>query len=140
MKRIFVLITVVAFATASAFSQTGPKIEFASSELDYGTILQGSDPLRVFSFKNVGDQPLIITSAHGTCGCTVPSYPKEPILPGQTGKIEIRYDTNRIGTFQKVVNLTTNETQNTHVLLIKGVVNAKPSKEGVPTAKRGFGK
>lgn len=112
---------------------------FETTEVDYGEILQGADPLRVFKFKNTGDEPLIISKAKGSCGCTVPSYPKEPILPGESANIEVRYDTNRIGPFQKTVTLTTNESTPDHTLKIKGKVNAKPSEDSVPASTQGFG-
>ena len=112
---------------------SGAMMEFESEDMDYGTITQGSEPLRVFHFTNKGTEPLTITSAKGSCGCTVPSYPKEPIAPGESGVIEVRYDTNRLGAFQKTVTLTTNETENaTHILKIHGTVNAKPAEEIAP--------
>lgn len=151
MKKLFSIITVFAlFATVSFAQQDaietpatptdgGPKMEFEVMEVDYGTISQGSDPLRVFKFSNVGDEPLIISKAKGSCGCTVPKYPQEPILPGETSEIEVRYDTNRIGPFQKTVTLTTNESQPTHTLKIKGKVDPKPTQESVPASGSGFG-
>jgi hypothetical protein len=139
MKRFFAFLTFLTILSVVSFGQSAAKMVFESNELDYGVILQGSEPLRVFKFKNTGTEPLIITSAHGSCGCTIPSYSKEPIPPGQSGKIEVRYDTQRIGVFQKIITVTTNETENSHTLLVKGTVNAKPSQEGVPSAKRGFG-
>ena len=63
----------------------------------------------MFTFKNTGAKPLIITGARGSCGCTVPTYPKKPILPGEEGVIEVRYDTKRLGKFRKTVRVTTNE-------------------------------
>ncbi|HFA51550.1 MAG TPA: DUF1573 domain-containing protein [Bacteroidetes bacterium] len=118
----------------------GPKMEFETTEIDYGTIEQGSDPLRIFKFTNVGDEPLIISKAKGSCGCTVPKYAQEPVLPGETSEIEVRYDTKRVGPFQKTVTLTTNESTPTHVLKIKGKVNPKPVEESVPASTGGFGK
>lgn len=111
--------------------KTGPQMNFDATTIDYGTIEQNSDPLRVFTFKNDGTEPLVISNAKGSCGCTVPKYPKEPILPGQEAEIEVRYDTKRIGNFSKTVTLTTNATNGdsvdnpgTFVLKIKGKVNA----------------
>lgn len=106
----------------------GPVMLFDATEVDYGTIEQNADPLRVFNFKNTGDQPLVIKHAKGSCGCTVPTYPKEPIMPGETGVIEVRYDTKRIGPFTKSVTLTTNEASGRRVLKIKGKVN-KPAEQ-----------
>ncbi|MCB0517577.1 MAG: DUF1573 domain-containing protein [Lewinellaceae bacterium] len=149
MKKIFSILATVAFLATYSFAQDattpassnggGPVMTFETTEVDYGEILQGADPLRVFKFKNTGDEPLIISKAKGSCGCTVPSYPKEPILPGESANIEVRYDTNRIGPFQKTVTLTTNESTPDHTLKIKGKVNAKPSEDSVPASTQGFG-
>ena len=150
MKKLLSFITVFALFASMSFAQDapvatpaategGPKMQFEATEMDYGTIDQGSDPLRVFKFTNVGDEPLIISKAKGSCGCTVPRYAKEPILPGETSEIEVRYDTNRIGPFQKTVTLTTNEAKPTHTLKIKGKVNPKPVEESVPASNSGFG-
>ena len=90
---------------------------------DYGTIKQGADGLRVFEFKNTGKAPLVISGASSSCGCTVPSYPKDPIAPGGTGKIEVRYDTNRVGAIAKTIMVTSNATDTPNVALrIKGKV------------------
>lgn len=116
----------------AAAKVTGPAATFKSTEMDYGRIKQGAEPLRVFEFTNTGSEPLIISGAQGSCGCTVPTYPKEPIMPGQSSKIEVRYDTQRIGGFTKTVTLTTNEANATRILTIKGEVEA-PAAGGVTT-------
>lgn len=115
------LILCIGVFTAQA---QGPNMVFETNEIDYGTIVQNSDPLRVFKFTNEGTEPLVIKHAKGSCGCTVPAYPKQPIAPGESATIEVRYDTKRIGAFQKTVELTTNESESTHTLRIKGKVNA----------------
>ncbi len=114
-------------------SAKGAMATFEKVEMDYGKIKQGSEPLRVFSFKNTGSEPLIISGAQGSCGCTVPTYPKEPIMPGQSSKIEVRYDTQRVGPFTKSVTLTTNEANPTRVLTIKGDVEAGATQTPVAT-------
>lgn len=113
----------------------GPKMVLEQETIDYGTIEQGSDPYRMFTFVNQGTEPLIISNARGSCGCTVPTYPKEPIMPGETAEIKVRYDTNRVGPFTKRVTLTTNEGENTRVLTIKGVVEKKVEAPGLPENK-----
>ncbi|GGD27148.1 DUF1573 domain-containing protein [Flavobacterium orientale] len=83
------------FMSFTAISQTGPKIEFKAENntIDYGKVYKGVDSgIRVFEFTNTGDAPLIINNVQSTCGCTVPSRPKEPILPGKTGQIEVKYN------------------------------------------------
>ncbi|MFT4761718.1 MAG: hypothetical protein ACI9XO_004444 [Paraglaciecola sp.] len=127
-------------ATPSETQTTGPTMTFQSTEIDYGTIEQHADPLRVFHFSNTGTEPLVIKHAKGSCGCTVPSYPKEPILPGEAAVIEVRYDTKRIGPFTKSITLTTNESSETHKLRIKGKVEPKPAEpDAVPASNSGFG-
>ncbi len=134
MKKLLTLVTVIALAfTVASAQKKGAVAQFAKTEWDYGKIEKGSDPLRKFTFKNVGDEPLIISNAQGSCGCTVPVWPKEPIMPGQSATIDVRYDTQRVGPFSKSVTLTTNEANPTRVLSIKGDVNAAPAETlGVP--------
>lgn len=145
MKKLLSLIAAMALLVTFSFAQdaevatpeneAGPNMQFESLEVDYGLIEQGSDPLRKFNFTNTGDEPLQITHAKGSCGCTVPSYPKEPIFPGESGVIEVRYDTKRIGKFVKRVTLTTNEGGDNRVLTIKGEVKKPaPEPEGVPAS------
>ena len=142
MKKIFSLFALMAFVVSFTFAQSttpastdGPKMEFEQTEIDYGTIERGSDPLRVFKFTNTGNAPLVIKHAKGSCGCTVPSYKKEPIMPGESGEIEVRYDTKRVGRFTKTVTLTTNTAEGKQVLRIKGLVNkAAPTAPAVPAS------
>ena len=118
---------------AEAPVEGGPEMKFETLEMDYGTIEQNAEPYRSFKFTNVGDEPLQITNAKGSCGCTVPEWPKEPIFPGEEGEIRVRYDTKRIGKFVKRVTLTTNTTAETYRLTIKGEVLApKVEPDGVP--------
>ena len=85
-----------------------PEIAFENEMHDYGTIKQGADGTCEFKFKNTGKDPLIISNAKGSCGCTVPTWPKEPVMKGQTGVIKVHYDTNRVGAFTKTVTLNSN--------------------------------
>jgi hypothetical protein len=86
----------------------GAQIEFVEETVDYGTIVKGSDGNREFIFTNNGNEPLIISSCKGSCGCTVPKCPTEPVLPGETAKIKVKYDTNRLGKFTKSITVTSN--------------------------------
>lgn len=101
---------------------TGPVFEFETKVIDYGEIAMNSDGNRVFKFTNVGKSPLIISNVKGSCGCTVPTKPEEPIMPGETGEIKVKYATNRIGPFSKTVTITSNAYEPTIVLKIKGRV------------------
>jgi hypothetical protein len=101
---------------------------------NYGTIEKESTGVRFYKFTNTGTAPLVISDAKGSCGCTVPSYPKEPIMPGEAGYIKVKYDTKRVGGFTKYVTLTTNATSNTTSRLkIEGTVEEEaeptPAKE-----------
>jgi hypothetical protein len=141
MKQLFSIFAFVLFGvfTAAAQDVKGPKMQFDVMTIDYGTIDKGGDPIRKFKFTNVGNEPLVIKNAKGSCGCTVPTYPKEPIMPGESNVIEVRYDTERVGPFQKQVTLTTNETGNdTQVLNIKGEVKDKPVQPSVPASVGGL--
>ena len=99
------------------------KIEFKTDVIDYGTIEKGADGVRVFEFTNTGDAPLIITKVKSSCGCTIPSKPTEPILPGETGEISVKYDTNRVMPIRKTITVTSNASDKpTIALKIKGLV------------------
>jgi len=145
MKKILSVLTLGLLISSLSFAQSeaasgdvapGPKMELETIEIDYGTIEQNSEPYRFFKFTNSGDEPLQITNAKGSCGCTVPEWPKEPIFPGESSEIKVRYDTKRIGKFVKRVTLTTNDAKGSHVLTIKGDV-LKPAAEpaGLPEAQ-----
>ena len=99
-------------------------IAFETEVIDYGTIEQGSDGTKVFSFKNEGDAPLIITNVKTSCGCTVPAYSKDPILPGDSGELQIVYDTKRVGSFTKTITVISNSEGGNKILKIKGTVEA----------------
>ncbi|WP_248723710.1 DUF1573 domain-containing protein [Seonamhaeicola sp. ML3] len=98
------------------------KIKFETETIDYGTIEKGSDGVRVFEFTNTGDAPLVITDVKSSCGCTIPSKPKEPILPGKTGEIKVKYDTNRVNPIRKTITVISNADTPTVALKIKGLV------------------
>lgn len=103
----------------------GPKtsMEFADMEHDFGKINQDSENKYVFKFKNTGDEPLVINGAQGSCGCTVPSYPKEPIAPGEEGDIEVVYSPGKQeNQQQKTVTITANTEPTTTVLKISAFV------------------
>ncbi|MDD5150731.1 MAG: DUF1573 domain-containing protein [Flavobacterium sp.] len=110
-----------------------PKVEgagmvFDTETIDYGTVAHNADGNRKFEFTNNGNKPLIITNTQGSCGCTVPTTPKEPIAPGSKGVIGVKYATDRVGAFTKTVTVTSNaEGMPTKVLTIKGTVLPDPA-------------
>ena len=146
MKKIFLLamLTVLGVNTSNAqeakkvkgtaeTKAVAPKLEgagivFENETIDYGTIEHNSNGERKFVFTNNGNKPLIISNAQGSCGCTVPTTPKEPIAPGAKGEIGVKYATDRVGAFTKTVTVSSNaEGQPTKVLTIKGTVLPDPT-------------
>lgn len=113
--------------TPNPVNPNAAKFKFETEVLDYGTIEHNADGNREFKFTNVGKEPLIISNAVGSCGCTTPNWPKEPIKPGATGIIKVKYATDRIGAFEKTITLTSNADTPTKVIKIKGVVNPDPA-------------
>jgi len=99
-----------------------PVMNFEKTEHDFGTITQGTPQETVFNFTNTGNAPLIITNATSSCGCTVPKFSKEPIMPGDSGTIEVKYDTSRIGGFSKTITIYSNANQKLKRIRIKGIV------------------
>ncbi|MCI5081153.1 MAG: DUF1573 domain-containing protein [Saprospiraceae bacterium] len=152
MNRILLVLALVVSTMTVTFAQndasaeqaqetttSGPQMVFEAETVDYGVIEQNADPYRFFKFTNTGDAPLVIKHAKGSCGCTVPTYPKEPIAPGESAEIKVRYDTKRIGKFTKRVTLTTNIEGEKQVLTIKGEVK-RPAEEpdAIPSSNSGF--
>jgi len=125
-------------AAAPAVAPTIPAsqadIKFDKMVHDYGTMKQGADGGCEFKFTNTGKEPLIITNCQGSCGCTVPSCPKEPILPGKTGVIKVHYDTKRVGPISKTVSVQSNAMSGMQTLQIKGTIEAAPQEEQFPAA------
>jgi Protein of unknown function (DUF1573) len=117
-------------AAAKTTATALPKVEgagmaYVTETIDYGTIVQNADGKREFVFTNNGNKPLIITNTQASCGCTIPSYPKEPIMPGAKGVIGVKYATDRLGAFTKTITITSNaEGMPSKVLTIKGNVLA----------------
>ncbi len=119
----FITILFISFLTITLNAQEAKAgIEFKTDVIEYGEIPKGSDGVRKFEFTNTGTAPLIIADTYGSCGCTVPTKPKDPIPPGQTGFISVKYDTNRVGPFRKTVTVLTNTSEMPISLKIKGEV------------------
>lgn len=105
----------------------GQELWFEEVEHDYGEIPQDSDGSWSFSFKNLGDEPIMINRVRSTCGCTVPSWPKEPVEPGETGDITVIYNTAQTGTFAKAAFVYSSAANSPVKLQIKGRVLPKES-------------
>ena len=110
-------------------------IDFVSKVVDYGIIEHNADGARKFVFTNNGTEDLLIKNAKGSCGCTVPTWPREAIVPGATAEIGVKYATNRVGKFTKTITLTTNASKKPVILTIKGEVNPAPKEETAPVRK-----
>ncbi len=128
----FALLVFTAFGVNAQEATTpanpnAPEISFESDVVDYGTIEHNADGNREFKFKNTGKEPLIITNAVGSCGCTVPTWPKEPIKPGATAVLKVKYATDRVGQFEKTITVTSNAKTASKVLKIKGTVKPDPN-------------
>lgn len=139
MKKIILLAGLIVFGITTSKAQTttkkikataaktvkvnGAGMLFETETIDYGTIAHNADGKREFVFTNNGNKPLIITNAVGSCGCTVPTFPKAPIAPGAKAVINVKYATDRVGAFTKTVTVTSNaEGQPSKTLTIKGTV------------------
>ncbi|CAN5639867.1 hypothetical protein BH11BAC2_BH11BAC2_25840 [soil metagenome] len=112
-------------ATASGVTNDDalPKFDFEESTFDFGTINSGAEIVHEYSFKNSGKADLVITQAHGSCGCTSPEYPKDPVKPGESGVIKVTYRSEgQAGQVAKTITLLANTIPNTKVLTISGEV------------------
>ena len=135
MKKLFLLCTFALLTmgavnaqekkTDEADNQHGPKIVFAEREHNYGTIQKGGDGNCAFTFTNTGDEPLILSSVRASCGGTTPKWTQKPMMPGKTGEVGVRDNTNNPGGFTKTVTITSNAVNEPRVVVkIKGnVVN-----------------
>lgn len=113
---------------ALAANPNAPVIKFEKVVHDYGEIEQHADGNCEFKFTNTGKEPLILSNVRSSCGCTVPVWPRQPILPGQSDVIKVKYDTKRVGMINKSVQVYSNATEKTVVLKIKGKIHAQSSK------------
>lgn len=101
------------------------RIKFESPEYEFGTVKQGELVNHTFTFKNDSDEPLIISNASASCGCTVPQWPKDPVKPGEEGKIQVQFNsTGKSGIQNKTVIITANTLPNTTTISLKGAVEA----------------
>jgi len=130
MKHLITILFIGLISFSVNAQEKVAKIEFKSDTIDYGTIEKGADGVRVFEFTNTGNAPLIISKVSSSCGCTIPKKPKEPIMPGEVGEIQVEYDTKRVNPFRKTITVISNADTPTVALKIKGKV-IDPSKTSV---------
>lgn len=158
MKTIYILAAVILFFSSSCKEQSTevstndvmnsksaegtsnsslPDIKFEEETHDFGRITQGEKVTTAFKFKNTGGSNLIISSATGSCGCTIPDYPKKPILPGEEATVNVVFASEgKSGVVEKSVTLVTNCEPSTKIIYIKANIivptSANPSE--LPTA------
>lgn len=124
------VVTNPATADGEANTEDLPKFSFEKDTHDFGAITQGEKVSYSFKFKNTGKSDLVITNASGSCGCTVPNYPKEPVPAGGEGKIDVTFDSSgKQGKQTKTVTLIANTMPNTTVLTITGEVSVPENKQ-----------
>ncbi len=138
MNKIFVLLLVSSFifsgcgrSKKESGDQTkdvnNSKIEFESTTFDFGQIAYASDGTCLFKFTNSSEEDLLINVVRTSCGCTNPEWPKDPVAPGKSGEIKVKYNTQIAGTFQKSITVFSNAVNSPVKLLIKGVVQPNPA-------------
>ncbi|MBC6998271.1 MULTISPECIES: DUF1573 domain-containing protein [Bacteroidota] len=112
-----------------------PVMSFEKEEHDFGTIEQGTPQETVFKFTNTGNAPLIITNATSSCGCTVPDPPKDPIAPGDTGELVVKFNGSGQNQVTKTITVNANTEKGSELLRIKAFVNPKGAAPVGPTSK-----
>ena len=127
-KSLFISITLL-FSFFVYSQENQADIKFEETIIDYGEVEFESDGKRIFKFKNIGNAPLVFQRISSSCGCTIPKKPEKPIEPGETGEIEVEYDTKRVGLFMKAISVTSNSKNPSTVLRIKGEVLPEEEEE-----------
>ena len=137
MKNILALFIAFFSLTLAHSQEKKPEISFEKTVIDYGTVNKGDNGVREFVFRNSGNAPLIISNVKSTCGCTIPKKPEKPILPGESEKIQVKYDTKRVGFIRKSITVTSNAASNpTTILKIKGQVVENNQQKGIERKKK----
>ncbi|WP_199141147.1 DUF1573 domain-containing protein [Pedobacter sp. ASV12] len=130
MKKLIVLFAAVAsFVGVTAMKDVQPEFKFEKETHDFGKIPQGKPVNVTLKFKNVGDQPLIISAVEPACGCTVAKYTQTPVKKGESGFVELTYNAAAVGVFTKATTIKSNSKEPVKTIIIKGeVVAAATSK------------
>jgi hypothetical protein len=115
-------------AAIPAPNPNGPSFKFEAEEFDFKKLEQGKSVSHDFKFKNVGKEPLLITDATATCGCTKPTFAKDPVKPGGTGVISVTFNsTGKMGAQDKQITITSNAKEGVKIIHLKGDVEPKPA-------------
>ena len=133
MKHLFILLSIFLLTTITkADPPAASKIKFSEKEFDFGTVPQGKPVTHEFEFTNTGAEPVVLENVKASCGCTTPTWTKEPVMPGKKGSIKAQYNMAREGSFRKSITVTTKDGE-TVELFISG--NAVEQKQGVDNAE-----
>lgn len=125
--KLLVSITIIFVIIVNiAFSQDLIPIIKIEKTFDFGIIEKNSEGIGEIKFQNIGKSPLVITNISSSCGCTTPSWPKEPVLPGDSGLVLVKYDTRRVGIINKQITISCNATEPNIIIQIKGNVMDTP--------------
>ncbi|WP_455169463.1 DUF1573 domain-containing protein [Aegicerativicinus sediminis] len=119
---LFLLMTSFSSRAQENVTDKAGELTFKSETIDYGKIAVNSEGGRTFTFTNTGNAPIVISKVKTSCGCTVADYPKEPVMPGATGEIAVKYDTKRIGNFTKTLTVFSNASKPQLNLRISGEI------------------
>ncbi|GAB4026653.1 MULTISPECIES: DUF1573 domain-containing protein [unclassified Spirosoma] len=132
MKKIFSLFVALFVFVAVSYAQKGV-LKFAKETHDFGKVEQGKPVTYVFEFKNTGADPVVISDAQASCGCTKPSWTREPVMPGKTGTVSATFNAAAMGPFNKSVTVTSNAEAGQTVLYLKGEVVTQKEAETAAT-------
>jgi len=140
MKKAFFSLLILCAISLGSFAQTAApaanpdagEFKFKEETWDFGTIPQGHPVKHAFTFTNTGKQPIVISNVQASCGCTTPTWPKEPILPNKSDVIEVQYNAANPGGFNKSITITSNSSTPSKVMYIKGTVEATPKDQTTP--------
>lgn len=121
---------------AKPANPNAPKIKLTEEKFNFGTVVEGPQVTHEFHFKNEGKEPLVLSNVRASCGCTVPSWPKEPVLPGKESVITATYNTQgRVGQFTKTITIESNADGGNKVLTISGEVIKAEEDKSIPLAQ-----
>ncbi len=130
MKKLILILIAGVLSLNMIAQEKKAAISFESDVVDYGEVAYGADGVRKFTFTNTGDDVLIIARVYSSCGCTIPKKPEAPIQPGETGEIEVKYDTKKPGPIRKTITVYSNASEVPQALKIKGKVLPQTTADG----------
>jgi len=136
MKNFITIALLILFGLNSYSQEKKAEISFEKTIINYGVIDKGSDGVREFIFTNTGDAPLVISNVKSSCGCTIPKKPEKPILPGESDKIQVKYDTQRVGLIRKSISVKSNASNPSVILKITGEVINDNNINGTEESKK----